>query len=72
MNVLTSDFETTRFPEGNPFSKHLKAVCLGWKTNDYLSTCYFDKNMFDMPKDELLQYDLCVFFNAKFDLRVVS
>lgn len=66
MNTLTFDFETTRFPEGNPFSKHLKAVCLGYKVNLNLSVCAFslDFPLFDWSS----RSTLAIAFNAKFDL----
>ena len=68
MNVLTFDYETSIFAKGNSHSLQGKAVCLGFKIDDCTTNCYFDSNMFDMPKDEFAIYSLVVAFNAKFDL----
>lgn len=67
-NVLTIDYETTTHENGNFHSKKNKAVCLGFKIDDCQTHCYFDGNLFDMPKNELKQYNLFIAFNAKFEL----
>lgn len=64
MCILTSDFEVTTFATGNPYSIRNKAVCLGWKINTHETSCHYE---FDELPD-LDNFDLCVFFNAKFDL----
>lgn len=68
MNILTSDFEVTTYSKGNPFDQRNKTVCLGFKDNDESAWCDFDldyptKNYVTKP-----EWDLYVFFNAKFDL----
>ena len=68
MAVLTSDFECNTFAKGNPFSRRGKAVCLGWKVDDEETTCWWSLYSEHIPKTRLLDFDLCVFFNAKFDL----
>lgn len=65
--VLTSDFEVTTWNKGNPFDLRNKAVCLAFKEDDKETDVDFD--VYTYPhKKALLDYDLCVFFNAKFDL----
>ena len=70
MNILTSDFETTFWNKGNSFDTRNFAVCLGRKEDNNLSQSDFDildyTNHF--PNKWLSEFDLCVFFNAKFDL----
>lgn len=67
MNILTSDFETTNFNNGNPFDQRNFAVCLGYKEDNHNSEAEFDlETQYDCGF--LADYSLCVFFNAKFDL----
>lgn len=68
MNVLTSDWEVTTWNKGNPFDQRNFAVCLGIKDNEEITWCDFD---LDSPTNNYLtkpNWDLYVFFNAKFDL----
>jgi DNA polymerase I-like protein with 3'-5' exonuclease and polymerase domains len=67
MTILTSDFECNTFQKGNPYSRQGKAICLGWKIDDTPAEVEYDINNIFAPST-LLQFDLCVFFNAKFDL----
>lgn len=66
-NILTSDFEVTTWNKGNPFDLRNKAVCLAFKEDDKETDVDFDVYTYPYKK-ALLDYDLCVFFNAKFDL----
>lgn len=63
MNVLTSDFETTTLNKGNVYDSRNKAVCIGYKYNDQPAYVEFDVTN-SLPED----WDLYVFFNAKFDV----
>ena len=67
MNVLTSDFETTFWNKGNPFDQRNKAVALACKQGPNAPHCEFSlEEQYDCGF--LLDFDLHVFFNAKFDL----
>ena len=68
MNVLTSDWEVSTFAKGNPFSRQGKAVCLGWKVDNGETFCKCDLHYHTTPNTWLNEFELCVFFNAKFDL----
>lgn len=65
-HILTSDFECTTSNKGNPFDKTNKAVCIAYKVNDNISECDFVTP--DVNKELLTTFDLCIYFNAKFDL----
>src|SRR6267143_5248410 len=67
MNVLTSDFETTTWSKGNPFDIRNFAVCLGLKDNDEPAWCDFDLDEPTKNYCNPAEWDLFVFFNAKFD-----
>ena len=66
MEVLTSDWEVTTWSKGSAFDQRNKAVCVAGKQNDNETHCEFDLTVYD--GGFLLDFDLCVFFNAKFDL----
>lgn len=66
MEVLTSDWEVTTWSKGSAFDQRNKAVCVAGKHNDKETHCEFDLTVYD--SGFLLDFDLCVFFNAKFDL----
>jgi DNA polymerase I-like protein with 3'-5' exonuclease and polymerase domains len=70
MNVLTSDFEITTWSTGNVFDQRNFPVCLGFKDNNDPSDCWFDELGTNSFKNYLTQpqWDLYVFFNAKYDL----
>jgi DNA polymerase-1 len=69
-NTLTSDWETTNSNKGNPFDQTNKAVALAYKSNAEATRCTFDMLDYSnhIPNGWLTEFDLCVFFNAKFDL----
>lgn len=64
MNILTSDWEVTTSNIGNPFDQTNKAVALAYKSNAEKTECFF----WGWEELHPAQFDLCVFFNAKFDL----
>lgn len=66
MDVLTSDWEVTTWSKGSAFDQRNKAVCLAGKQNNGQTHCEFDLTVYD--GGYLLDFDLCIFFNAKFDL----
>lgn len=69
MNILTSDFEITIYNKGNPFDLRNKAICLGVKWNNENSFCDFNiAPPFWSQEKDVKNNDLCLFFNAKFDL----
>jgi DNA polymerase-1 len=66
-NILTSDWETTFYNRGNPFDERNFAVALACKQGPNAPHCEFSlEEQYDTAF--LLDYDLCIFFNAKFDL----
>lgn len=67
MNILTSDFECTTWSKGSAFDLRNKAVALACKQDANVAHCEFSlEEQYDTAF--LLDYNLCVFFNAKFDL----
>lgn len=67
MTVLCLDVETTVSNKGNPFDLTNKLVCVGikWTERDKTSIFYEDQKQVDIA---ILQADLIVGFNIKFDL----
>ena len=70
MKVLVFDTETTIHEKGNPFSKHNKLVCIGWKAlwkSDKTNIVYVD-GLYEDFVDDLSECTDIVGFNLKFDL----